>query len=318
MKRLVHILSIALRLLPLLLVVSLAIDPDLPARNRPSITIVSSSQLDPYLMAIQGFRKLTNHHFPEAKVDTFFLGPDVKKNRVTLQEIKNKEPDIFFTLGTKASQEVQILHPSRPQVVTMILDDLVLKQSKQTTGVFLNFPPEVHFSMLRRILPEAKQVYFLYNPKENDSLFARIAKEADTYRLELYGVPVETVSQLPAALKSVGRQADMLLGLPDQTVYSSKTAKAVLLSTFRNRIPFAGLSRYWVKAGALYALDWDYQDLGRQCGEMAYRIMDGTDVSDIAPTSPATVRFVINMKTADHLRLTIDPSLVREAAEVFQ
>ncbi len=318
MKRLAHILSIALRLLPLILVLSLAIEPDLPAMNRPAITIVSSSQLDPYLLVIQGFSKLISHHFPEASVDTFFLGPDMKKNRATLQEIENKQPDVFFTLGTKASQEVQTLHPNRPQVVTMILDDLVLKQSKQTTGVILNFPPEVHFSMLRRLLPDAKRVYLLYNPKKNDSLFARMEKEADTYQLELYGLPVETVSQLPAALKSVGRQADMLLGLPDQTVYSSKTAKAVLLSTFRNRIPFAGLSRYWVKAGALYALDWDYQDLGRQCGEMAYRIMDGTAVSDIAPTPPATVRFVINMKTADHLRLNIDPSLIREAAEVFQ
>ncbi|MFO0732606.1 MAG: ABC transporter substrate binding protein [Nitrospiraceae bacterium] len=51
------------------------------------------------------------------------------------------------------------------------------------------------------------------------------------------------------------------------------TAEPILLSTFRNKIPLAGLSTSWVKAGALYALDRDYLDIGSQCGEIAGKIL---------------------------------------------
>ena len=318
MKRLPHIGTPPLHLLPLTLIMLLIAYPHASARNRPAIIIVSSSQLKAYHLVIQGFQKLINQQIPEAEVETFFLGPDLPKNRVTLEKIKSKTPTLLFTLGTKATQEIQAIHPERPQVVTMVLKDSILKQSTQATGVVLNFPPKIHLSWLQRLLPDANRVYLLYNPQENRTLFAEMKQAADGYQLELHGIPLESVSQLPAALKSVGRQADILLGLPDQTVYSSKTAKAILLSTFRNRIPFAGLSRYWVKAGALYALDWDYQDLGRQCGEMASRILTGTPVADIPPVPPRTVRYVINMKTADHLRLNIAPSLIQDATEVFR
>ncbi|MBU0961756.1 MAG: ABC transporter substrate-binding protein [Proteobacteria bacterium] len=318
MKRLPHIVTAVLGLLLLILIMSLANEPEVSAMNQPLIIVLSSSQLEPYLQAVKGFKKRVKDQFPEARIDTFFLGQDSTKNLVTMQKIDNNQPDVLFTLGSKATRKVQTVHPDRPQVVTMILDGLILEQSKQATGVFLNFPPAVHLNWLRRLLPNAKRVYLLYNSQENSTLYTEIKKAATVHQLEIYGVPVDTISQLPAALNSVGRQADILLGLPDQTVYSGKTAKVILLSTFRNRIPFAGLSRYWVKAGALYALDWDYHDLGRQCGEMTCRILMGDAVSDIAPAPPDKVRYIINMKTADYLKLTIDPTLVQEAAEVFQ
>ena len=48
-----------------------------------------------------------------------------------------------------------------------------------------------------------------------------------------------------------------------------QTAEPILLSTLKNKIPLVGLSSSWVKAGALYALDRDYVDIGLQSGELA-------------------------------------------------
>lgn len=50
--------------------------------------------------------------------------------------------------------------------------------------------------------------------------------------LEIIVVPVKTAKGLPSALKSLDRKADSILGIADKTVYSSKTAKAVLLFSF--------------------------------------------------------------------------------------
>lgn len=285
--------------------------------KEPLVVVLSSSQSEPYQQVVDGFWQQLHHQYQETKGYTYFLGPDLRKNRELMAEIDSREPDLLFTLGSMATKEVQAAYPNKPLVATMVLDEQLLSQGKQTTGVTLRFPAKVHLDGLRRILPDVRRIYLLYNPAENAAMFKEFEKEAKPMGLEIHGLAVESVAQLPAALKSVGRQADMLLGLADQTVYSSKTAKAVLLSTFRDRIPFAGLSRSWVKAGALYALERDYADLGRQCAEMVCQILDGTKVADVVPVSPERVLYVINMKTAKHLRVIINPSLVKEAAEVF-
>ena len=172
--------------------------------------------------------------------------------------------------------------------------------------------------MHRRFLPGVDRAVILYNPQENSHWIDGITKTAKQLDIEIEAIPVESVKQLPAALKALCRKGNVLLGLPDDTVYSGTTAEAVLLSTFRNRIPFAGLSPSWVKAGALYSLGWDYMDLGRQCGTIAGKILAGTPVADIAPVSPEKVRYEVNLKTADHLRLTIDPGLIQGATVVHR
>lgn len=95
------------------------------------------------------------------------------------------------------------------------------------------------------------------------------------------------------------------------------TAQAVLLFSFRNDIPFVGLSAARVKAGAIYALDWDYEDVGKQCGELAPKILNGARAGGIAPVSPRKLTYALNLKTARHMRAQIPDSLVRGAVQVF-
>ncbi|MCD6581287.1 MAG: hypothetical protein J7K90_05755 [Desulfuromusa sp.] len=56
-------------------------------------------------------------------------------------------------------------------------------------------------------------------------------------------------------------------------VLNPKTAKNILLFSFRNKIPFIGLSNAWVKAGALYALERDYDDIGQQSAEQCVQVL---------------------------------------------
>ena len=110
----------------------------------------------------------------------------------------------------------------------------------------------------------------------------------------------------------------MLWGLTDQLVLSPQTAQAILLFSFRNRIPFTGLSKSWVKAGALYALDRDYADIGAQCGEMALQILRGASTSSLPPARPRKLKYVVNLRTADRMKLKIPESLVDGADQVFR
>jgi putative ABC transport system substrate-binding protein len=100
-------------------------------------------------------------------------------------------------------------------------------------------------------------------------------------------------------------------------VLSLQTAEAILLFSFRNRIPFTGLSNSWVKAGALYALDRDYLDIGAQCGEMAHRILSGAAPSALPPARPRKLTYAVNLRTAEHMKLEIPAALLKGAERVF-
>ena len=112
-------------------------------------------------------------------------------------------------------------------------------------------------------------------------------------------------------------RADVLWGLADQVVLNPKTVQSILLFSLRNRIPFVGLSSTWVKAGALYALDRDYGDIGAQCGELAVKVLQGAPPASLSPAGPRKVVYAINMKTARLLKLEIQDSLVQGAQAVF-
>ena len=98
---------------------------------------------------------------------------------------------------------------------------------------------------------------------------------ADKFGLSLRAEKVSTPREIPAALKNLSKSIDVLWGIPDKIVFTQQTAKEILLFSLRNRIPLIGLSSSWVKAGALYALDWNYRDVGKTCGESAVAILKG-------------------------------------------
>ena len=99
---------------------------------------------------------------------------------------------------------------------------------------------------------------------------------------------------------------------------SPQTAKEVLLTSFRNRIPVIGASAPWVKSGALYALDWDYADMGAQNAAMALEVIKGTPINKIPVAEPRSVAYTLNLKTAEHMKLDMPAEISRGAKHVYQ
>jgi putative ABC transport system substrate-binding protein len=74
----------------------------------------------------------------------------------------------------------------------------------------------------------------------------------------------------------------------------------------------------FVKAGALFTLAWDDKDVGRQSGELALRILAGESPNQIPLTTPRMIYLVLNLRTAEQIKLKIPPHIVSVAKEVYQ
>jgi len=127
--------------------------------------------------------------------------------------------------------------------------------------------------------------------------------------------PVTGPTALPNALTHLTNSVDVLHAIPDTTVFAREHSRALLLFSFRNHIPLAGPSEAWVRAGALYAIDWDYPDLGRYCASLALHAMNG---GSVPLPAPARTRVVVNKRSADQLKIKWDAELLRAIDRVYE
>ena len=122
---------------------------------------------------------------------------------------------------------------------------------------------------------------------------------------------------MAGAIEAVGKQADVIWGLADSTAFSTQMARVILLLSFKNNVPVIGLSPAWVKAGALYSLEWDYADIGGQAGEMAFKILKGAAPGSIPPAAPRKVYYDLNLKTAQQMKITFSDKILKGAHQTF-
>ena len=73
-----------------------------------------------------------------------------------------------------------------------------------------------------------------------------------------------------------------------------------------------------VKAGGLMSYGANYPDLFWRAGEYVDKILRGAKPADLPVGQPATFQFVINLKTAKALDLTVPPPLVTQADAVIE
>lgn len=267
------------------------------------IAVLISSPEQPFAQALKGFQDYFKQQGVDAVYEVHQLGGDHANAAHTVQKIRAGGAQLVLTIGSLATESLVLKITDIPVVACLVLRLDILKQSQNATGVGLEFPLDIQFAWLRALIPEALNIGVLYNPAENRHRIEEASRVASGKGLNLVALEVRTPQDLPAALNTLSRQADVLLSVPDSVALAPQMAKPLLLFSFRNSIPLVGLSSSWVKAGALYSLEWDYADLGAQAGEMALGILRGAKPNTIPTAPPRKTFYTLNLKTAEQMKI---------------
>lgn len=281
------------------------------------IVVLMSHSESPYREVLAGFQKTITEQRKDAKCNVFVMESDKAHILQKLHDIKKIKPDIIFTVGTTPTAEILRVFTDIPIIATLILDDAMIRQARNATGVILTFPIETQFYLLKKFLPEARTIGVMYNPSENLENIRSAKTIAGKMGLDLYPVEVDSPKDIPGALKVLANGADVLWGINDALVFNSLTAKQILLFSFRNHIPFVGLSSAWVKAGALYALEYDFYDIGVQCAEKAIKMLQGAKVGSLPVCLPRKLLYTLNLRTARYMKIKFLEEYIHEAYQIF-
>jgi ABC-type uncharacterized transport system substrate-binding protein len=69
-------------------------------------------------------------------------------------------------------------------------------------------------------------------------------------------------------IKNALYYSDLLLALPDRTIYNSRTVKNILLTSYRIRKPVIAFSKNFVNAGAIAAIHSDTQQISQSASAL--------------------------------------------------
>jgi putative tryptophan/tyrosine transport system substrate-binding protein len=220
---------------------------------------------------------------------------------------KGERPAVVVALGPLASDFVVRL-PAGPPVVHCLAGADALRAG--TPSLPSEVPADTQASWLRRLVPAAKTVGLAFDSMTNTRRAEAIAAALGAAGYKTLMRPVAGPSAIPAAIEQIVTRADVLLALPDSTVYTRESARGILLQSFRKGTPVIGSNDAWVRMGALYALDWDYDEVGAVCAQLAQRELQGPR-SAIALPAPLKPRVSVNLRSAAQFGLRWDADLLR-------
>lgn len=291
--------------------------PALAAQDKKQVLVLTEG-IDPITSeTLGGIRDVLSEPGQNVNLVVRFIDPEGSAARI----IDPTEPafpqpaggwDAIIALGSHALHLACRQYPERPVVGGLIMNSDEHLSLPNVTPVVLDFSAATQLGWIKRLLPSARSVGVLYDPQYNEPSVAELRKAAADHSLELVEKSINHPREIPAALKSLPNRIDVLLGIADPTVLTPATAKALLLFSIRNRIPFVGPSRAWVKGGALLALERDYRAIGRQCGNQALSLLHQPKRMKLPATGPDRVLPALNQKAAEKLNVNLPEPLRKE------
>ena len=172
--------------------------------------------------------------------------------------------------------------------------------------------------LFREIVPDLKRILYPYDPSSAASV-ARARMYRDTaHRLgiELVEQPLRTEAEAQATLAQLRRgEVDGILPPPG----SSLNLRGFILEAASQRgIPTMFNTAFWAERGALASYGPDYFATGRMAARLVDKIIKGANPGEIPVEVNTKIEFVINLKTATALGLTIPPELLYRADRLIR
>lgn len=254
--------------------------------------------------------------------DVNFHTNNITEDAVKLPDFWQQKPTLLVAVGTDAAKMARQRSENIPIVFTMVYDldknDISSTEEDRLpmTGVLSDISLKTYLEYTQKILPAAKRIGVFYDPVVSEELVAELVQESRDYQFDVVGAAIADTREVPQALIDMGDRIDIFWILPDR-IYNNKNARQqIMMYWLKKNTPIIGIAPNYVKAGALFCLAVDYDDLGRQTGDMCVRVLQGTPPEKIPTEVPRKPVLTYNVHTADQLSVTIPPLLLKDAKAI--
>jgi putative tryptophan/tyrosine transport system substrate-binding protein len=171
------------------------------------------------------------------------------------------------------------------------------------------------------LLPQTTRVAVLVDPNEDATVVRSMIADVQGAAIPIgRGIEVfyaRDVGDIDAAFTGfVEKRSEVLLVSPSSFFASHR--KEIVALAAQHRVPALYFERDFAEAGGLMSYGPNISEQYRQLGVYAGRILSGQKPGDLPVRRPTRLEFVVNLKTAKTLGLSIPERLLATADEVIQ
>jgi ABC-type uncharacterized transport system substrate-binding protein len=255
----------------------------------------------------------------------------VERLRELAAELARLDVDVIIagsTPGARAAQQatstIPIVSPAMGDPVGDGLVASLARPGGNVTGSTFLGPNLIakRLELLKEALPRVARLGILWHPGAfAESTMRAMLHEAEMVAgnlgMRLHFAPVRHADDLGRAFVTIEAERTDALFVFDSVMLFALRPQIVVLAT-KHRLPSMFNNREAVELGALMSYGVSILDLIRRGAIYVDRIIKGAKPSDLPVEQPTKFDFVINLKTARALGLTIPPSLLLRADEVIE
>ncbi len=276
----------------------------------------------------QGFiDALRDHGYIEGKNITYDIqiaqGNMATANAIA-KNLVGKKVDMILAIATPTAQAAVNATKEIPILIAAITDPVgaglvksLEKPGGNVTGTTDRSPVDRQLELEKKLVPNLKRLGVIYNSGEDNSIASvkAIKKEAEKLGIKIVEATVTNSSGVMMAANSLVGKVDAIHIPTDNTVVSA--LEAVVKVCQDNKIPLFAADIDSVPRGAIAALAIDYYRLGRQTGEMAYKILQGANPGSMPVESLKDLKLAINKEAASKMGVTLPEDIVSKADIVY-
>ena len=173
--------------------------------------------------------------------------------------------------------------------------------------------------LLKEAFPKVTRVAFLWRAggTRGNLDLTEMEAAAKALGLKLISLEVRSLDDFDSAFARAKREgAQALITTTGSLIYTQQ--RQVLDFAAKNRLPAMYPASVFVEAGGLMSYAPSYTDLFRRAADFVDKILKGTRPADLPVEQPTKFEFVVNLKAAKQIGLTIPPNVLARADKMIK
>jgi putative ABC transport system substrate-binding protein len=236
--------------------------------------------------------------------------------------------DVLLAIGPElALQAAAAVRPPVPIVMVAVNFDPIAKGFVQSlvrpggniTGI-VSLQMELaakQLELLTEAFPERKRIGALWDELSADQ-FRAAEREAQARQLSLRPLKLENPPyDFAAAFRTLAQDDVQLLLVLSSTLFSPQSAQIASLA-IEHRLPAMFILKSYVEAGGLMSYGVDFAPLMHRAASLVAKILRGAKPADLPVEQATYFEFVVNLKSAKALGITLPTSTLLRADEVIE
>jgi len=263
------------------------------------------------------------------QIDYRWAMGDIERMRTLTAELVNSAPDALVAVSTpslvaiqKATHTIPIVFVAVSEPVANGLVPSLAHPGGNATG-FSNLEPSIGpkwLELLKDIAPRVSRVLVMFNVKTGittDLFFRAVEAVAPQFAVEAVRSDIHSLEDIETAMKDLPSDGSAGLIFPPEP-FTLQNSKSIAELTEQYRLPAIYAFRAFTAAGGLASYGVYLPELFRPAAEYIDRVLKGEHAGDLPVQQPTKFEFVINLKTAHAIGLTVPPNLLAIADEVIE